>query len=131
MLFLLFLFILFVKQKRETNYEIYYEIKKLINYIQLEFKSEYISLYDTSEKIFVKGVIKYKVMIYRRGEIPMHYHQIGKYIIKPLNFQSLKNEVIRWCIENEKPKPLLLRKKSSKRSDSFTDKDCDYYNFGS
>ena len=70
-------------------------------------------------------------MNYRRGEIPMHYHQIGKYIIKPLNFPSLKNEIIRRCIEKEKPKSILLRKKSTKRSDNFTDKDYYYYNFGS
>ena len=37
----LFLFILFVKQKREDNYENYYE-KKLINYIKLECKHDYI-----------------------------------------------------------------------------------------
>ena len=72
----------------------------------------------------MKGIINYKIVICERGEIPMHYHQTGKYIIKLLNFPSLKKEVIRRC--NEKPKPILLRKKRINRIKSFTDKDFEF-----
>ena len=66
----------------------------------------------------MKGIINYKIVICERGEIPMHYHQTGKYIIKLLNFPSLKNEVIRRC--SKKPNPKLLRKKR-KKNKNFTD----------
>ena len=85
--------------KKEDNYKIYYK-KKLVNYIQLEWKCEYI-LHNTPEKFDIKGIIKYKIIICERREIPVYFHQLCKYIIKSLNFLSLKNEVIRWCSKHE------------------------------
>ena len=73
----------------------------MVIYIQLESNSKYI-LYVTPEKFAIKGIIKYKIIICKRGEIPMHFHQ-------PLNFQPLKDEVIKLC--NKKPVTIILRKK--------------------
>ena len=89
----MFLFIMFVKKKREMNYEIYYEKKELVNYIELEKDNYTCSIFGN---VFtIKGIIKYKITIRERGEIPIHCHQIGKYIINSLNFPSVKSEIIR------------------------------------
>ena len=61
------------------NYEIYYDKKELVIYIQLESNSKYI-LYVIPEKFAIKGIIRYKIIVCERGEIPMHFHQINKYI---------------------------------------------------
>ena len=91
--------------------------KKLVNYIELEWKREYI-LNNTPEKFGIKGIIKYKIIICERREIPVYFHQICKYIIKSLNSPSLKNEAIRRC--SKKPNSILLRKKR-KKNKNFTD----------
>ena len=54
--------------------------KKLFSYIILDIDYEYILNYSPDKSI-MKGIINYKIVICKRGEIPMHYHQIGKYII--------------------------------------------------
>ena len=35
-------------------------------------------------------------MVCEKGEVPTHFHQIGQYIIFPLNFSVLKDDVIKF-----------------------------------
>ena len=106
----LFLFILSINQKREDNYEIYYEKKELVNYIELEKDNYTCSIFGN---VFtIKGIIKYKITIRERGEIPIHCHQIGKYIINSLNFPSVKSEIIRHY--NNKADMTIVKSKKKK-----------------
>ena len=50
MIISLFLFIFFIKQKNETNYEVYYEIKIISNF-------EYILHDDIPDKLIMEGII--------------------------------------------------------------------------
>ena len=101
---------MFIKKKREMNYEIYYEKKELVNYIELEKDNYTCSIFGN---VFtIKGIIKYKITIRERGEIPIHCHQIGKYIINSLNFPSVKSEIIRHY--NSKADMTIVKSKKKK-----------------
>ena len=55
------LFIFFIKDKRQENFEIYWEQKKLIKYIHLTLKYER-TLFNTlkNNKFIMKGIVKYR-----------------------------------------------------------------------
>ena len=99
MTIILFSFVLFVKKKREINYEIYYEGKKFVKFIRIKSDYQYVS-YTTLE-FTMKGTIKYEIILYQRRDIPYHTHQIGQYIIEPLNLPSLKKEIIQYHKKND------------------------------
>ena len=39
------------------------------------------------------AIVKCKFTVCERQKFPMHYHQIGQYVIIPLKFPSLKKEM--------------------------------------
>ena len=95
MIIVLSLFIFFVKKKRDINFEIYQEKKELVKCIifKLYFKYRLTSVFLTSNKFIIHAIVKYKFVVCEREKLPVHYHQIGEYIIIPLKFPSVKKEM--------------------------------------
>ena len=119
MTMVLAILIFFIKKKREINFEIYHENKKLVKYIQLKLKYNYklSAVLSKNDSFLMEGTIKYRFFVCERGKLPSHLHQIGQYMIDPLKFPSLRNETI---ISNTINAKVSIKKNIKKESKEKT-----------
>ena len=97
------LLIFAIKKKREFNYEIYYEKKKLVKCIKFSISSKCTFLApnkNNHQHFIIKGMIYNTFDVCEREKIPMRFHQIGQYIILPTKFPSVKNCIFEYTDPN-------------------------------